>query len=371
LKTCRRRERNKISLFRGRSHEIAGDIKWGDSPNAEREYRDSLSALAAADAPILDQVRVERKLARTKMHQGRLQEAEADLRQAEVQLSQTPSVMEQAFIDDHQADLLLMRGDTQGAETKLLVSIDLFKDFLKSNPRDVKAIIGLASELQKYGDLKRHRGKTDAFELYQAAIELFGEASQINPMSFAALAGVDLARHSIRLLNKTSDADESDDRKAAGLSSAIDKAYGAGIGRFHFGMMIEEVNQLLQPPFNPESLNNLPKATEYHSAEVRYFWRYIRELPDFSTFVNNERCLDPSYAVFLFHDRALFRIVVRLESGRNDCVPLQRAVDDLAARYGLRVSGSESERRLRYQTRNVAITATTKPRDVSLDFIAR
>jgi tetratricopeptide (TPR) repeat protein len=364
------------NLLRGYSHEIAGDIKWtGNDAGfkiSEDEYKESLALLTAAGAPAADLVRVRCKLARAKLFEGWVQDAETELRQTEASLTPNSEPLERALIDDVQADLLLRQGDTERAAAKFAEAISIFNYILKSDPGNSTIISYVASAFQKYGDLQRRAGNPDALTQYLSATEFFNKVLQDNPTSFAGSSGLDLTRHSIRLLNSALQADAVEEHKSGDLATAINSAFASGIGRFRFGLTIQDVNQLLVPPFSLAGLKNLPTAWEYRTSEVRYFWRWITELPDFYIFTNNEECMvKSSYVVFMFHDERLFRIVVRVLNDGKKCPSRERFIDDFAARYRLTPFGSSSERRIRYQNSNVAITGFGSLNTISLDFIQR
>ena len=84
-----------------------------------------------------------------------------------------------------------------------------------------------------------------------------------DPTSFTALSAVDLSRRGIRLLGRSPDADMAVAARRDGVGAKIDAAFGDGIGRFHFGMTLQEVNSLLRQPFDERGLSTLPQASEY------------------------------------------------------------------------------------------------------------
>jgi hypothetical protein len=230
----------------------------------------------------------------------------------------------------------------------------------------------LAGELEKSGDLQRKLKNPNAMDLYLAATNLFNELAEDNPTSFVATTGLDLSRHNIRLLHRAAEADSAENRKANDLAAAVDRDFSLGVGPYRFGMTIQDVNRLLQPPYDEGGLKQLPRAWEYHFSEVIYFWRWLRELPDFNVFAKDSVCLAAeSYGLFMFHDERLFRIVFRILNNDNKCDARQHFIDDFAAKYGLTVLGSHEERRIRYKDHNLAISGFTAPNSVSLDFIQR
>lgn len=99
-------------------------------------------------------------------------------------------------------------------------------------------------------------------------------------------------------------------------------------GGIVFGLSPAEVNAKLTTPATGIAWGNLPFATEYPD-EVRYFWVRLDALPDAEQV---SACTGSgSYAVFLFRDRALFRISWRLLPDAG-CPSTRAAAETLYAR---------------------------------------
>ena len=201
---------------------------------------------------------------------------------------------------------------------------------------------------------------------------MFNKLAEDNPTSFVAATGLDLTRHDIRLLDQTAEADSIENKKTNDLAAAVDRDFSQGVGPYRFGMTIQDLNRLLKPPYPEDTLKTLARAWEYHVAEVRYFWRWLRELPDFNVFAKNSACLTvESYGLFMFHDERLFHIAFRILNNDKKCLAREHFLDDFAGRYGLAVFGSNTERQIRYKDSNITISGFTGPNSVSLDFIQR
>lgn len=101
-------------------------------------------------------------------------------------------------------------------------------------------------------------------------------------------------------------------------------------GGIVFGLSPSEVNAKLPTPTPGVEWADLPFASEYPD-EVRYFWvrlDAVREPRDGIT-----GCMGAnSYIVFLFRNRALFRVSWRLLPD-NDCPSPHAAAQDIFARY--------------------------------------
>lgn len=96
------------------------------------------------------------------------------------------------------------------------------------------------------------------------------------------------------------------------------KQFEAGIGPFRLGMTPTEVNSLLPQSFGGTA--DLPVAKEFHSSEVRYFWKYTTQFPSpaapgspLESLLPLQACLGSSnsYITFLFFQNQLVRISVR------------------------------------------------------------
>jgi hypothetical protein len=92
---------------------------------------------------------------------------------------------------------------------------------------------------------------------------------------------------------------------------------------FAFGQTYQNVNNELDSPFGIPSWESLPRAAEYGSTEVRYFWVPLTSLPvALSTLVPPSgmqgHCVDPeSYIAFFFREQKLFHISIRFFKGET------------------------------------------------------
>lgn len=109
-------------------------------------------------------------------------------------------------------------------------------------------------------------------------------------------------------------------------------------GGIVFGLSPTEVNAKLPTPTPGVEWIDLPFASEY-PGEVRYFW--IRFATAGQPLSGVTDCTGAgSYIVFLFRDRALFRISWRLLPD-DRCPSTRAAAEDIYARY-LAIDGSAS-----------------------------
>lgn len=101
-------------------------------------------------------------------------------------------------------------------------------------------------------------------------------------------------------------------------------------GGIVFGLSPSEVNARLPTPMPGVESAELPFANEYPD-DVRYFWARLDTVRELRSGING--CMGAnSYIVFLFHNRALFRISWRLLPD-NDCASARTAAEDIYARY--------------------------------------
>jgi hypothetical protein len=101
-------------------------------------------------------------------------------------------------------------------------------------------------------------------------------------------------------------------------------------GGIVFGLSPASVNSRLPTPTPGVEWGDLPFASEY-PGDVRYFWVRLDALPDSG--IEATHCVGAnSYVVFLFRDRALFRVSWRLLPDK-DCPSPRASAEDLYARY--------------------------------------
>lgn len=139
---------------------------------------------------------------------------------------------------------------------------------------------------------------------------------------------------------------------------------GTGLGHFHFGMTPEEVNRLLPRPFG--SVTSLPVASEFKSADVRYFWAYTAEFPEpdasnspFEALRTFQVCWSArnSYVVFLFTQGKLVRLSARFFW---DCPDREVDAYTFADNYSIPRNGADGNiafsRQLRQATIEISIS---------------
>ena len=163
--------------------------------------------------------------------------------------------------------------------------------------------------------------------------------------------------------------------RIAATGTNIDKEFGDGVGRFKFGMSSAQVNSLLNPPFVDADPLKYPRAREYSTGEVHYFWRSVAELDDFHKLYDlGPACLHPSldYVVFMFHEDSLFRMSYRLYGPpAKECRDRHQLFPDIAERFGIPLLGTPKQWRLRWETARVSVIGTTFADGPMIDIIAR
>ena len=125
-----------------------------------------------------------------------------------------------------------------------------------------------------------------------------------------------------------------------GAATAMQSTFGAGLGPFRLGMTTEEVSHNLPRPFGNVEWSSLPVATEYHSAEVRYFWVTLAEFSPPTSPSSPLKSLaafapcwgGQSYLTFLFTAGKLTRISARLYP---DCAQRNALLHDLAQSFAV------------------------------------
>jgi hypothetical protein len=170
----------------------------------------------------------------------------------------------------------------------------------------------LATTLQKQGDLQRRTRDPQALTTYTAASELLEKVLTDDPTSFRARSAIELTRRGIRLLGAATQADADTTKRRDQAGALLNRDFGTGIGKFRFGMSLSEVNQLLHPPYPKVAFGDLPRADEWETGDVRYFWRSLQDEPGLLPFALSA-CLQKGLidVVLFFHEDTMFRFSFR------------------------------------------------------------
>jgi hypothetical protein len=81
--------------------------------------------------------------------------------------------------------------------------------------------------------------------------------------------------------------------------------------------------------------------------------------------------LNNGYAVFMFSEDTLFRIVARFFQSSDPCPERLESIDEFARRYRIVASGGQGTRRLRYESDKVGLVAISDEDVVAFDFEQR
>jgi Novel STAND NTPase 1 len=172
-------------------------------------------------------------------------------------------------------------------------------------------------------DIAARLDETDRAYLDEAE-QLANEVLKTYPNQMSTRFMIDLIRHGNMQLDAAGSTKTSRESRRTAKETALEAAFGNGFGRFRLGMTPVQVNELAG---NPYDISQLPRAYEYTTDDVRYFWLLVSQVPDFQTFYKGASCLrnraagyrdsagrhDSDYAAFLFHENALIRISLRFE----------------------------------------------------------
>jgi tetratricopeptide (TPR) repeat protein len=392
---ARRALRQAGDLLRGSSdrladahhHEASGDLQWGDPASALGEYASALTLLDGSEALATERARVIRKIAGALIDQGKLDEAAQKVADANSLIRDKPTSPEGAFLLCVSGQIELARHNDLAAIAYFQEAIDRFSKVVGGAHRDLPAGLGLGQTLQMMGDAERRRGLAHAYDSYDQAIRSLEPVLADDPTLLDALRSTELARRGLRLLSMTDKNDAAREARLNRAKSDFEAAFGQGIDKFRYGMTTAQTNLLLQPAFSPASLSNLPRAWEYKTSDVRYFCRWFGDRPPegvgcgagiqakdltLSLFPSGSACmLNSGYAVFMFSDNTLFRIVVRFLRSTDPCPERLASVDEFARRYSITASGAYGTRRLRYETDKVGLVAISDDNTVAFDFEQR
>ncbi|REG49035.1 hypothetical protein B0G80_5358 [Paraburkholderia sp. BL6669N2] len=370
-----------------RHHEVSGDLQWGDPASALSQYGAALTLLQGSGDFATERARVMRKMALALINQGKLDEAVKKVDQAN-------SIIKDKVPSSERAFLLSVLGQIELARQNDLVAIgyfqqaaDRFADVLGATHRDLLAGLRLGQTLQMMGDAERRKGLAHAYDSYDGAIQSLEPVLADDPALLDALRSTELARRGLRLMSMTSRNDAARVASFDRAKSDFEANFGDGIGKFRYGMTTAAVNLLLKPPFDQTTLSNLDRAWEYRTSDVRYLCRWFGGRPPDGVgcgagipaedltlllFPNGPACmLNNGYAVFMFADNTLFRIVVRFSRSSDACPERLESIEEFARRFRITASGGYGTRRLRYETDKVGLVAFSDDDVVEFDFEQR
>jgi tetratricopeptide (TPR) repeat protein len=367
--------------------EITADLSADDDRAYEvavRDYNEALELLKGRAADRKFQIalaRVQRKLAAVKWAQGDDAAATALVAQAKAGLDdKDDSLSERAALIDLVGLDLSRSGKDAEAVTDFREAVDLTRKALgqarQARQPTGRLTVSLAAYLQHLGDALRQVGDAGAGPAYEEAENLAVEFLSTYPNQGNTRFALDLIRHGAELTGRKGLASVSRTQRLSDARAAVDDAFGMGFGRFKFGMSPAQVNALLPRPFALPPTSGLPRAREYRTGDVRYFWVALADLPDFQGLFDADRtCLNPQqdYVTWMFHEEELFRISFRLWGGnaRRGCRDRQTLFPDLAQRYRMPLSGTPKQWRVHWETERSSITGTTVAAGPMLDILAR
>ncbi len=368
--------------------EIAGDHDADDSrnyANAEREYQQALTLFdqyrAADPAGALDSARLHRKLAAIKSIEGDKNNAALNIVAAGQLLTDSDETSsERAALNDLKATVAVQAGDVAGAERLLQAAVTLDRKSLDKARQTEQPILRLsellAIHLQHLGDVLRGEHLDSARAAYDEAEVLTNEILETYPNQAGVRFIRDLIRHGRSHLAGKPGAKADQAGIAADPATDIDANFAQGFGRFKFGMSTAQVNALLDHRFGTIVPAQLPRAAEYRTGEVHYFWVAVADLPEFRNFYAPvASCLNASmdYVVFMFDEDSLMRISFRLYGppGDGNCGPRKGLFPDLAERFHMPLLGTPKQWRLGWETSRASVIGTTFKEGPMLDFIVR
>lgn len=373
-------------LFAGVS-EIAADTDAEDDRNFEkavREYNEAIGYMGKAG--VADRefqllgARLKRKLAAVKSAQGDYAVATSLIGEAHLALGDNDDALgERASLSDLIGRELAREGKVDDSMKHFREAVDFTRKALviareAHQPID-RLTVSLVAHLQHLGDALRQGGQEEAAPVYEEAEVLALEVLSNYPAQEKTRYMLDLIRHGIDLAMREGLGKGDRAKRLLAKGAAADTAFGFGFGRFKFLMSPAEVNALLVPPFGLGPWGELPRANEYRTGEVRYFWRPLAEMPDFQLLFDEKReCLDPrqDYVTFLFHEERLFRISFRLwGANKRGCRDRQTLFPDLARRYSMPLSGRPEQWRIHWETARSSLRGKTPSLGPMLDILVR
>jgi tetratricopeptide (TPR) repeat protein len=373
-------ESGRYGSFKARTEELKGDIASFDGrtfSNAEEAFNSALKEVEKLEEPssakALSQVRLFGKLGKLAIMQGDFTKAEQLLENGSALMpdDEPAFLYEAAAYKALQGEILDRRGLRTEAISRFMQSKQLFTKLTANSRRDNPVILHFAQILQRLGDSERAGGDSNAASDYEQSINLLRKLQDDDQTLTDATKGLDFAYHGIRLLQLSDQAKNKMRYDKDQIAHHIDDIFGLGIGNFHFGMTPTEINALLKNPYQLTD-DDSKLAGDDGFWHMRYFFRWLSDEPDFQPFSFLSECLRKSgYVVFQFHEHRLLRITVRFLVDRGACPARDNAVDTFAAEFGLNATGAANERRIKYETDNVALDVISKSSDVNFDFTQR
>jgi hypothetical protein len=376
-----------LTLLRAEIEEITADLD-AEIIDATDEYRQALASFKGDRDTQLDQARLHRKIGAVEIAHGDFLNAGQDINEARTLLESVPGAIdERANLDDLTAWELAQKGKGDLALQALQEAVRFDRQALadaksKGEPF-LRLTVALAAHLEHLGDELRRSGQETAGPTYDEAEQLASEVLKTYPNQMSTRFMIDLIRHGNMQLDATGSAKTSRESRRTAKETALEAAFGNGFGRFKFGMTPAQVNELAG---NPYDISQLPRAYEYTTDDVRYFWLLVSEVPDFQTFYQGAPCLrnraagyrdsagrhDSDYAAFLFHENALIRISIRFEGQTQPgCPDRSNVLPELAQRYGMPVWGTQGQWRLGWQTPHASLFGSTSSAGPMLDIVSR
>ncbi len=378
---------SEFTRLRATRLEIAGDLDMDDDrryASAASEYDQALGLFEnyrkTEGKGGLANARVHRKIALFKVLQHDYAAADSHIAAASQLLDDSDEAKsERAALDDLIAAEAMMRNNSSGGEARLQEAVALDRQVLDKEKQAQGPILrlsaSLATHLQHLGDVLRREGNSTARSVYDEAEILASEILETYPNQAGTRFMLDLIRHGRSLLADKGAVRPDSTMQTASAASGIDTSFGGGFPPFKFGMTPAQVNALLDHPFGNVEPTGLPRASEYRTGEVRYFWAPISDLKEFRSFYNPvSSCLDQSldYVVFMFHENSLMRISFRLYGPpRSGCGNRLALFPDLAGRFHMPLLGTPKQWRLHWETHRVSVIGTTYKEGPMLDIVTR
>jgi hypothetical protein len=374
----------RLKRLRILTNEIYGDMEpLGDG---DQKYRAALAIIEGVDEtePDLAEIRARllRKMADVELIKGNVAAAGRQLSAAQSILDRHPepwALHESAVLAATRARFFVQQGLLNEANLQYRHAVEFLRKAHDAEPLNNLISLELATTLQNQGDAQRQLGDPNALTTYNTTLELLDKIVTDDPTSFAALSAIDLTHHGISMLEGVPNIVQKRDE----VRSGIDSAFGAGLGKFRFGMTISEANKTFRLPFDDvNGPGDLPRAPEYLTGAVRYLWKNFKDEPDLGPFPLSACVLKSGYVIMFFHDGLLFRIELRFfpkggAAGRDtfsaldSCEGGAALLETFAKQYGLSTTGSIDYRRFQYEAQRVAVTGLKGPTGVTIRFNQR
>jgi tetratricopeptide (TPR) repeat protein len=380
-----------IALEMAVNYDIFGDLYWDDSKfsNAIKSYKIGLelakkwSQQVGQEPSWVQKVaQFHRKIGSVQLLSGNYNDAlrEFDAAKSVLEASQEGDgdlFFELAMIDESLGNVLTRFGRIDEAIKFYDSSLEVLRRLVSEDPANTDFQQMMSISLQRHGDAQSLKGNLQGAAIsLRSGLDTTERLIQQDPGNILFQLNLALARQ--RIINLRDSAQSFPySELIKDHTEDFNSKYHDGIGPFRFGMTPQEINELLPIPFGKRIASDaLPIASEYHTGEVRYFWRYFHQLPPFEFSQAELPCISgKSYVTFMFFQNHLFRISVRYIN-TPDCQNHNQALEWFTSLFHIplatiRLEEGRVGQRFQMESRNISAFGMTTSYATLIEFLRK